>query len=83
MYSSQPPLKLLSKNRCGWFSLSRRWGGPLKGILLTSVHRAKWMNDKRPSVPLDFGKCVANQNTSGSHSRPSGLTVLNTVMAIA
>jgi hypothetical protein len=41
------------------------------------------MNDKRPSVPLDFGKCVANQNTSGSHSRPSGLTVLNTVMAIA
>ena len=41
------------------------------------------MNDRRASVPLAFGNVVANQNTSGSHSRPIHLTVLNTVIAIA
>jgi hypothetical protein len=30
-----------------------------------------------------LGKCVATQNTSGSHSRPHHLTELNTVIAIA
>ena len=64
-------------------SFSSRWGAPLNGIFLTSVQRAKWMNDRRPSVPLAFGNVVANQNTSGSQNRPSGLTVLNTVIAIA
>src|SRR5580704_16582160 len=49
----------------------------------TSVHRAKWMNDRRPSVPVDLGKCSAYQKTSGSHSRPSHLTELKTVIAIA
>ena len=64
-------------------SFSSRCGAPLYGIFLTSVQRAKWMNDRRASVPLDFGNVVANQNTSGSHSRPARLTVLNTVIAIA
>ena len=48
MYSSQPPLKLLSKNRCGW---RRR----CSGSCLTSVQRAKWMNDSRASVPCALG----------------------------
>src|SRR5215211_4991776 len=41
------------------------------------------MNDSRASFPPDFRKCVANQNTSGSHSCPHHFTVLNTVSAIA
>src|SRR5215211_3018830 len=41
------------------------------------------MNDSRASFPPDFRKCVANQNSRGSHSCPHHFTVLNTVSAIA
>src|SRR5580704_14049114 len=41
------------------------------------------MNDSFARVPLARGNVVAIQNTTGSHSRPAHLTVLNTVIAIA
>jgi hypothetical protein len=48
MYSSQPPLKLLSKKSWG---RRRRCSGSRR----TSVQRAKWMNDSRASVPCELG----------------------------
>jgi len=48
-----------------------------------TIHRAKWMNDSMWSF---FSVKVAfrpTQNTSGSRTRPAGLTGVRTVIAVA
>src|SRR5215207_3099815 len=83
MYSSQPPLKLLSKKRWRYLRCCLACGGPFCGSLCTSVQRAKWMNDSSASDERERGNRRANAKTSGSHSRAHHLHVLNTVIAMA